>query len=60
MTITAVGQYYGGNDPDRVFVDDAIDMTATITLGRVPRHTFFVEDNFTIGSEVNDDWYGDV
>jgi len=57
MTITAVGQYYGSNGPDRVFAGDTIDMTATITLDRVSGHTCFDQDNFTIDGDVNDDWY---
>jgi hypothetical protein len=60
MIIKAVGQYYGSNDRDRVFAGDTIDMAATITLDRVAGHTCFGKDDFSVGGEVNDDWYEDA
>ncbi|WP_124088895.1 hypothetical protein [Pseudogemmobacter humi] len=60
MIIEAAGQYYGSNDPDRVFAGDTIDMTATIKLDRVAGHTCFGEEDFMIGGELNDDWYEDA
>ncbi|MBU2981024.1 hypothetical protein KO498_04275 [Lentibacter algarum] len=58
MTISSSGTYSGSSDQDRMFSGDTIDMNAIITLNRVAGHICFYEEDFSVGGEVNDDWYG--